>query len=115
VRIIAALAIALMVAGCIASAPVATDRQRDDALLTLNTCLDTAARKLDDGTSEASTIALGMRPACAREFAWSRDVYASNLNPAAAQIFHRSDDQAFIQLATAAVLSERATRRQQKQ
>jgi hypothetical protein len=112
VRIVAALALTLMLADCAANQPAVSEQDRDNALLTLNACLDAAARKLDDGTSEASTIALGMRPSCAGEFARSRDVYASNLNPAAAQIFHRSDDQDFIQVATAAVLTERANRRQ---
>jgi hypothetical protein len=73
--------------------------------------LHAAAIKLDDGRSEASTIALGLRPSCADEFARSRDLYAQSLNPAAAQIFHRTDDQAFVQLATAAVLEERTKRR----
>jgi hypothetical protein len=114
VRILAVAVIALTLAGCVTKPPAASDRDRDAALLALNACLDAAARKLDDGTSEASTIALGMRPACAAEFARSRDVYASNLNPAAAQVFHRTDDQVFIQVATAAVLSERANRRQHK-
>jgi hypothetical protein len=74
--------------------------------------LDFLLRKLDDGRSEASTIALGLRRSCAAEFARSRDAYASQLNPAASQMFHRMDDQAFIQVAAAAVLDERAKRRQ---
>lgn len=110
-RIIAACALAWVLVGCITRPPAATEQDRDAALLALNACLDAAAKKLDDGTSEASTIALGIRPACAAEFAHSRDVYASSLNPAAAQMFHRTDDQAFIQVATAAVLNERAARR----
>ena len=109
---LAACALALTLAGCVAQPPAASDEQRSDAVFILNSCLDVAAVKLDDGTSGASTIALGLRPSCAAEFARSRDVYASNLNPAAAQTFHRGDDQAFIQIATAAVLRERAKWRQ---
>jgi hypothetical protein len=110
-RVIVACALALALAGCVTGPPAASVQERNDTLRTLNVCLDAAARKLDDGTSDASTIALGMRPACAGEYARSRDAYASDLNPAAARIFHRSDDQMFIQIATAAVLNERADRR----
>jgi hypothetical protein len=46
------------------------------------------------------------------EFARSRDVYARSLSPMASQMYHRMDDQAFMQVATAAVLDERAKRRQ---
>jgi hypothetical protein len=113
VRIIAACTLALALADCVATPPPqATDQERSEVLMTLEVCLHAAAKKLDDGRSEASTVALGLRPSCAGEFARSRDIYARSLNPAAAQIFHRSDDQAFMQTATAVVLDERAKRRQ---
>jgi hypothetical protein len=112
VRIIAACILALTLGGCATKPPAATNQERDDAMAALDSCLHAAARKLDDGRSEASTIALGLRPSCAGEFARSRDVYGSQLNPAASQIYHRTDDQAFIQVATAAVLDERGKRRQ---
>jgi hypothetical protein len=83
VRTIAACALALTLAACATNRPALSEQDRDDALLAMNACLDAAARKLDDGTSEASTIALGMRPSCAAEFARSRDVYASAMNPEA--------------------------------
>ena len=111
-RIIAACALVLMLAGCVARPPQATDQERTEALTALEACLHAAARKLDDGRSEASTIALGLRPSCAAEFARSRDVFARHLSPAASQMYHRTDDEAFIQVATAAVLGERARRRQ---
>jgi hypothetical protein len=101
-----------MLAGCVAKPPAATESERNEAMEALDSCLHAAAKKLDDGRSEASTIALGMRPSRAGAFARSRDVYASQFNPAVSQMFHRTDDQAFMQLATAAVLDERAKRRQ---
>ncbi|SRR5258707_8329275 len=108
---VAAPCFALAVVGCATRPPEATDQERTEALQSVTACLHAAAIKLDDGRSEASTIALGLRPSCAAEFARSRDVYAQSMNPSAAQLFHRTDDQAFMQLATAAVLDERAKRR----
>jgi hypothetical protein len=75
-------------------------------------CLHAAAIKLDDGTSEASAIALGLRPSCAAEFARSRDIYAQGKDPMVVQMWHRLDDEAFMHVATAAVLDVRAKRRQ---
>ena len=115
VRIIIACALAILLAGCEtkpAPPAAATSEEREQALIVLNACLQAAARKLDDGRSEASTVALSVRPSCAAEFARSRDVYARSLNPQASQMYHRMDDQAFKQAATAAVLEERAQRRQ---
>lgn len=111
-RIIAACTVLLILVGCATRPPEASQQQQNEGLEALVACLHAAARKLDDGRSEASTIALGLRPSCAGEFARSRDVAASSLNPAAAQIFHRSDDASFMQIATAIVLDERAKRRQ---
>jgi hypothetical protein len=111
-RVIAACALASIAAGCAAKPSVTSDQERNDAMLALDACLHSAARSLDDGRSEADTIALGLRPSCAAQFVLSRDVYASQLNAAAAQLYHRTDDQAFMQLATAAVLAERAKQRQ---
>ena len=113
-RSIAAFALASTLAGCAAAPPPAaappvraSELEHHDAL---TTCLNAAAIKLDDGRSEVSTIALGLRPLCAAEFARSRDVYAHGLNPAAAEMFHRADDDAFMEMATIAVLNERARR-----
>jgi hypothetical protein len=81
-------------------------------MMALDFCLRAAARKLDDGRSEASTIALGLRPSCAGEFARSRDVFGRNLNPTAREIYDQKDQAAFIQVATSVVLEERTSRQQ---
>jgi hypothetical protein len=60
VRIIAACALAFMLAGCVAKSPTATDEERNEAMAALNSCLAAAARKLDDGTSEATTPKIAM-------------------------------------------------------
>jgi hypothetical protein len=82
--------------------------EENDANYALVACLHTAAQRLDDRRSDASAVALGLRPACAGEFARFRQIAGRNLNPAARQIFRRNDDQSFMQIATMIVLEERA-------
>jgi hypothetical protein len=113
-RTIAVFALALTLPGCAAAPPLAAapppragEPEHHDAL---TTCLSAAAIKLDDGQSEVSTIALSLRPLCAAEFARSRDASAHGLNPTETEMFHRTDDDAFMQMATTAVLNERAKR-----
>lgn len=104
----------LCLSGCATrppSATVATDQEQNDAMKDLISCLHSAAKKLDDNKSPASTIALGMRPLCASEFASSREVYGRNLNPTARRIYDRKDQESYMQIATTAVLDERAKRR----
>ena len=110
VRIIITCTIVTLLAGCETKppAPPATSGEREQAVIALNACLQTAARKLDDGKSEASTVALALRPPCSAEFARSRDLYARGLSSQQASQYHRQDDQAFKQAATNAVLEERA-------
>jgi hypothetical protein len=78
-----------------------------DALVT---CLDNNALKLDDGRSDAKTVAVALRPACYHQYAHSRDVGAEGLNPEDIRGFHAQDDAVFLQLATNTVLDLRARR-----
>ena len=114
VLIIITCTIVTLLAGCETKppAPPATSEEREQAVVTLNACLQAAAKKLDDRKSEASTVALALKPSCAAEFARSRDLYARSLSSQQASQYHRQDDQAFKQAATNAVLEERAQRRQ---
>jgi hypothetical protein len=107
-RIAAACALALTIGGCASNPPPATDQERSDVVAELDACLHAAARKLDDGRSEASTVALGLRPLCAAEFVRSRDVFGRHLNPAARRMYDQKEEAAFVQIATAVVLEERA-------
>ena len=111
VRIIITCTLVMLLAGCETKpqAPPATSEDREQAL---NACLRAAARKLDDGRSEASTVALALRPSCTAEFARSRDIYARSISSQASQMYHKMDDQTFKRAATNAVLEERAQRRQ---
>lgn len=62
-------------------------------------CLDAATLRLDDGVSDARIVALRLRAPCEPEFARSRDVFARNMNPAGAEIFHREIINWFMRLA----------------
>jgi hypothetical protein len=92
--------------------PLRATEQQEHAEVILRSCLLTAARKLDDNTSEATTIAVGMKPLCAVEFNRWRDVWVQELrSPADQEIFRRDDDASFLRLATSFVLTVRAERR----
>ena len=101
-KTIVPFALGLMLTCCANKPP---ERAAMEALVA---CLHTAAGRLDDGVSDAMTVALTLKTPCAAEFAQSRDVYARKMSPAAAQIFHREDNVVFARLATDVVLNERA-------
>jgi hypothetical protein len=92
--------------------PLRATEQQERAEVALRSCLLTAAKKLDDNTSEATAIAIGMRPLCAVEFNRWRDVWVQELrSPSEQEIFRRDDDASFLRLATSFVLTVRAERR----
>jgi hypothetical protein len=88
VRILAACLFALAVVGCATKPPEATDQERTDATRAFIACVHAAAVKLDDGKSDASTIALATRPSCAAEFARVTDTYARGMNPDESNMYH---------------------------
>jgi hypothetical protein len=96
----------LMLACCSTKTP---EREAMEAFIVA--CLDAATLRLDDGVSDARSVALSLRAPCDPEFARSRDVFARNMNPAGAEIFHREDDAVFMRIAMVVVLGERGKRR----
>ena len=112
-RILCGLLCSLLI-GCATKPPEATEQEKQDANLAFLACLHAAVPALDDGVSDAGTVALALRPKCAAEFARASNAGASGGNPAAQAIFHRRyDDQLFMQTATMVVLDERKHRRGQ--
>jgi hypothetical protein len=99
--------------GCATNAPApeVTDDERNEAREGLHSCLRAAARKLDDNRSDASTIALGMRPLCTAEYVRDRDLYSRRMSPEGRLIYNRKVEEAFLQIATSVVLEERTKRR----
>ena len=72
-RIIAALTLALAITGCTTGPPPATAQEKSEALQAFVACLHAAAIKLDDGTSDATAVARGLKASCWGEFARSTD------------------------------------------
>jgi hypothetical protein len=105
-------AIALLLPGCVTTtAPQATDEEKQAATTAMIVCLRNAAHRLDDGKSDATTIAIAMNSACTIEYLHQVDVYLQFVgdDPVARQAFadrHRPDE---IALATSIVLEQRNT------
>ena len=90
--------------------PPATEREKRDAFFTYFSCLDAAAREMDDDRSDASAIALGIKSLCASQFASTVELEARSLNPAARRLFESKAQNSQLQMATQAVLAGRAER-----
>lgn len=68
---IATAALLLILAGCVAPPPVlphATKAEQQEATGAYMNCLVPYAKELDDGRSDAKTIAQAMRGSCQKEF-----------------------------------------------
>jgi hypothetical protein len=90
--------------------PPATEKEKRDAFFAYFSCLDAAAREMDDGRSDASTIALGIKSLCASQFARTVELEGPSLNPAARQPFGSKVQDSQLEMATQAVLAGRADR-----
>ncbi len=116
-RIIAAGTLALTLAGCLSgcasspSPPPVTEQEKNEAAGALIACLVAADRRLDDHISDASTIALALRPSCNAQFARSFELGARDLSPYGQELYDSHADAVFLRVATAVVVGERAKRR----
>jgi hypothetical protein len=90
--------------------PAATEKERRDAFFAYFSCLDAAAREMDDGRSDASTIALAIKSLCASQFASTVEIEGRSLNPAARRLFESKAQDSQLEMATQAVLAGRADR-----
>jgi hypothetical protein len=90
--------------------PPATEKEKRDAFFVYFSCLDVAAREMDDGRSDASVIALGIKSLCASQFARTVEPEGGRLNPAARRLFESKVQDSQLEMATQAVLAGRAER-----
>jgi hypothetical protein len=90
--------------------PPATEKEKHDAFFAYFSCLDAAAREMDDGRSDASTIALGIKSLCASQFARTVELEGRSRNPVAQRPFESKAQNSQLEMAMEAVLAERADR-----
>jgi hypothetical protein len=89
--IVTGLLMVLVMMACetVPQAQPATDQEMDAAFKAMFDCLETFARKMDDGTSDASSVALGVQGMCRREFNRTIEVGERGLNPVARRTFEK--------------------------
>jgi hypothetical protein len=75
-------------------------------------CLWKAANDVDDGVSDASTIALAIIPICGRTFQQSMNAMTRNMGLGHKVAFIKRFEAGRLELATSAVVRARAARRQ---
>ena len=101
-RIIKASTLALTLAGCLSgcapepSPPPVTQQQERSANLAFIACLVAADRRLDDHISDASTIALALRPSCNAQFARAFELGARGLSPYGQELYDSHADAFFL-------------------
>lgn len=104
----------LLFSGCVTTrAPEATDQEKHTATVANELCLRNAAQRLDDGKSDATTIAIAMFSACTIEYMHKVHVYTQVFgdDPVARQAFAERQRPDQIALATSIVLEQRAATR----
>lgn len=99
-------AMALALSGCV-DRPVATQEQQDSARRAYISCLRMRVAELDDGVSDAASVALAASGVCGPEYQRAIDAAGSDLNPAARRIFEARMEDKRVSLATATVLQMR--------
>jgi len=89
---------------------VATDQEKTAAMNTYIACVHNAAHKIDDGRSDAASVALAIEPLCAGEFQRSVEASEQGMSPYARRMFEEGVQPVQLQLGTTAVLDERRAR-----
>jgi hypothetical protein len=88
-----------------------TEQEKNEASEAFIACLVAADRRLDDHISDASTIALALRPFCNAQFVRSFELGARGLSPYGQELYDEQADATFLRVATTVVVDERAKRR----
>jgi hypothetical protein len=88
-----------------------TAADEDTAMKAVVTCFYKSAGQLDDGTSNATSVAIGLESSCANEWNISVSVQARNMNWQTQKLFRERMETQELQVATQIVLDERANTR----
>jgi PBP1b-binding outer membrane lipoprotein LpoB len=113
-RILLIAASAILFAGCtpapVEQRPSASQQEIDAVQRNYAACLTSAAQKLDDGISDAATIARAMVPECHAEFMQYAELFARPMNPNARSIYWQEVSTGSVELdkATGIVLKWRS-------
>jgi hypothetical protein len=90
----------------------ATEQEKSDAMGAYISCLHSAARKIDDGKSDAMSVALALKPLCVAEFRKSITTHSQGMNPEARRMFEDRIEARQLAFCTTVVLEERKMRGQ---
>lgn len=104
-----AVSVCLLLCACVSGGPPpATSQEGEAAQTKWLDCMIQAAIRLDDHRSDASTVAMAVASACAKEYVASAETYTRGMTLGAAAIFNSKAESRQMQWATTAVLKERA-------
>jgi hypothetical protein len=84
-----------------------SEEGKQQAMKAYMDCLHAAAAKMDDGKSDAMTVAMAIKPLCAGEFARSVKLSGSGLSPYARNLFEERVQASQLELGATAVLDQR--------
>ena len=102
--------IGLIVASCASPAAPPSSAEIEALQKPVLVCLHNAARKTDDGHSDAITIAVAIKSICLREFARAEEAYMRGQNLEVQRMLAPKLESLRIEIATTAVLDERRIR-----
>lgn len=98
----------LVLTGCLSNQQESVSEEaKQQAMKAYMDCLHAAAAKMDDGKSDAMTVAMAIKPLCAGEFAQSVKLSGSDLSPYARNLFEQRVQGSQIELGVVAVLDQR--------
>lgn len=104
------LVLASFLVGCQTAAQPASEAEKDQAILALIECLHDQARKLDDGRSDATSVANAIVPGCGRYFVTVDRVTQRHMSLHQQALLARDSQYRYLQLATRAVMDMRTKR-----
>lgn len=103
----ALVSLAVLVGACSTPIPPASDGEKSAALQAFQQCLLQKAREMDDGRSDATTVALAIRPYCRSYYTRWLGLSLQDSSPAVQQQTYRQFENRDIQSAREIVMMGR--------
>jgi hypothetical protein len=95
----------------IASRPPPSADEESAAAESLMACVAKAVTRLDDGVSDARTVAMSVEPVCSKENRHALEVYTRGMSPYEAALFDEKYPESFMEVVVTVILDQRAKRR----